>query len=240
MSSIRGSATVAGQDIFTPSATPTADLGAKIEDSQGRVLRYIKAGEEIIRGKCVVAPAYVANHIGRDVNTASIGDETVTVSIGGTVLTAGQYDGGFLGIVDDDGEGITYEIDTVEASSGGSEDVVVKLKDPIKVAFNANTTVDLHPSLYNECVDSTAITDTAVGIAPNTFASGYFGWVVSHGIVSALANATLNASVQLTPGTGGGVDEFDDVSDPIAAQHIGNAREDGVSGEHPLIYVDID
>ena len=240
MSSIRGSATVSGQDVFTESETPQADLGAKIEDSQGRVLRYIKAGEAITRGECVVAPAYVANHMGLAVNTAVIGDETVTVTLGGTVLSAGQYDGGFLNVVDDTGEGITYEIIEVEASTAGSEDVVVTLKDPIKVAFGADATVDLHPNLYNNCVDSAAVTDLAVGIAPNSFTSGYYGWVVSHGAVGALANDTLTTYVQLTPGTSGGVDELADVTDPVAAFSIGYAIEDGVSGEHPLIYVNID
>jgi len=230
-------ATVAGQDVWTNSAVPLADVGTVMLDSQGRELRYVKVGgSDVLVANLMSAPANKTNHHGMAVNTAAIGDETVTVTLGATAATLNEYAGGFLNVVDDTGEGYTYEVLSHPAADSAAT-LVVTLKDPIKLAFGADATVDLVHNAFNGVIVAATSTDKPVGVTIVPLSAGYFGWLVKNGQTSCLAEATLTLGAELEAGTGGGVDELSDVTDPVVVTSVGYARVAGTSAEHPLIDV---
>jgi len=237
MSSIKGMATVAGHDVFTASALPMNDIGTVMLDSQGRELRYIKNGAvALLTARLVSAPANLTNHHAMAVDTPAIAATTLTVTLGATAAVLNEYAGGFLNVVDDTGEGYTYEVLSHPAADSAAT-LVVTLKDPIKVAFGASATVDLVHNPFNGVIAAATATDLPVGVTVVPIPVNNFGWVVKSGQTACLAEATLTLGAQLEAGTAGGVDELNDVSDPILKVFVGYAHVAGVSGEHPLINV---
>lgn len=242
MSSINAFLGIAGANVLETSAIDEHGVGTLAIDSQGRLCRWAKAGAAAItRGKLQLAPARKTNHDNNECNTASIGDTTVTVTLGGTAAVANEYSMGSLVVVDDTGEGIAYQIDSHPAADANAT-LVVTLREPIKVAFGANTTVSLMHNTWNGVVEGTSSTAQPAGIAANNVAIAQFGWLITNGIAPALADETLTVGAQLTAGTSvaGAVEESDDDTTPLTDNYVGWAVVAGVDTEYRPIQVSID
>src|SRR4051812_40365961 len=98
------------QDARQVSATQLHKLGAVAETADGRVFRYAAAGAvNLAAGKLNNPVAAVANHTNIAVATAAaVGDRSVNVTLGATATTSGQYDGGYLVVIDVAGQGSAY------------------------------------------------------------------------------------------------------------------------------------
>ena len=79
-------------------------IGTKGLMPDGRVFRYSKAAEAITAGLMCQNSLAIANH-DMDLVTAAaaVGASTITVTLGGTAVTADQYKGGTIYVNDDAG-----------------------------------------------------------------------------------------------------------------------------------------
>lgn len=116
-------------------------VGSKFETSDGREFVIVQnAGTALVSGVMVQAPAQIANHQNLVTSTQAVGDKTVTVTLGGTAVTANQYAGGYLCFNAGGGQGQTLKIASHPAQTGTTSTVVLTLEDALTVATVTSTT----------------------------------------------------------------------------------------------------
>jgi len=229
-------------DVYAVSTTPKARVGAVVTDIYGDRYRYVKAGEALSAGYLAVSPAPLTTAIHNvDVNTAAIGDKTVTVTAGAEAVAADQLSGGVLTVNSGTAIGDSYPIignDAISASGGA---MIVRLGAPIHTAFGASDKVTISINPANGVLHDTSSTLQPVGICVNDIASGSFGWVKTWGVIGALADETITLGAWVTSGTStaGAVEEMDDVTAPVTDNLVGYAVVAGVDAEVRPIFVTI-
>lgn len=216
-------------------------LGSKGVTDDGRTYRYSQAaGTALAPGKLVVAPDITTNHEGIAVNKFAIGDRTITVSLAGTGISSNEYDEGFVFIIDDAGQGIMYAIKNIPDSDSGSEDIVITLAEPIRVAAVDNTTVTLYRNKYRDVVVSdTNQVDLPVGVPNVTITGDSYGWLQTGGPCSILVDSNdTTPGEQITNGNSdaGAVETRNTVAEPVVGiQPIGDNSDVGEYGIYELL-----
>ena len=155
--------------------------GSVFETSDGREFVLVQnAGSALAQGKLVQGPAAIANHLGlATVSNTAIGDTTITVTLGGTAVTANQYAGGFLITTEGTGAGQTLKIKSHPAQSTTTGNVVITLEDPIQVATaSASTKASLSLNPYGSA-NGADVTSSGVIICPTTLTGQIIGVSVS-------------------------------------------------------------
>lgn len=242
MAKLTSGAPAAAVNIKGNDASPSHKIGERIETADGRMFRYCYAGATaLVPGKVYDAPTQVSNHTNIAVAAAAaIGATSVTVTLGATAATLNQYAGGYLVVNDVTGEGYTYAIKSNPAADASASLVLtLEADDPIRVALTTSSEVSLVPNPYNGLVIH-ATTEVAipVGIAVTAITANYYGWVQTHGVVSALHNdntAIGQSVVASDTTTAGGVEVGDGIL-PV----IGYAIATGVATEYNPIFLTID
>ena len=242
---LSGNPTVFGIDPFSIGTTPLHPLGSKGITADGRIFRYAKAGStNIATGKLCIAADIVANHEDRAFATAgAVGDTSVSISIGGTAITANQYDEGYLAIIDDTGEGHVHKIISHGTSSAGSENVTFFISPGLEEATTTSTTVTLIRNLYSGVLISDGSqADIPVGVTPIALTGDNYGWLQTGGIASVLtdtgAQATQGHPVTIGGTSSGGLTEHDAATEPIVGYApVGVAP---TSGEHNPYFLTLD
>jgi len=214
-------------------------LGVKGVTSDGRIYRYAQnAGTKITLGKLAVAPDITALHEDRDVNTFAVGDTSITVTLGATAITGNEYEEGFVNITDETGQGIMYKIANCPAT-GASEDVVIRLAEPIRVAAVAATTVTLYRNKYRDIVvsDGNQI-DMPVGVPNVDLPANYYGWIQTGGPCSILVDTndtTATQGITIGDTEAGAVETRDAIAEPIVGiQPAGDNADAGEYGVYEL------
>ena len=81
-------------------------LSTRMVLPDGRVYYYGQADGAITSGKVCQSAVGIANHdMDLAVNTASAGDKSLTVTVGGTAVTEEEYKDGYVYVNDGTGEG---------------------------------------------------------------------------------------------------------------------------------------
>lgn len=215
-----------GQDLFTSSAVQNHDLGAKVMTSDGRGFRYAKAGELLVKGTLLQAPAEITNHQGLTPSAASAGATSVSVTLGGTAATANQYAGGYAVVTTTPDIGGCYRIKSHPAQTSTSGAVVLTLEDPIQVAWTSATRVDLVLNSFNGVViNPTSASSSPVGVAVNAIASGEYGWIQTSGSAPILSDggSTVGTNVSASNGTAGAVEAHVDAQARVGVAITGVA-----------------
>ena len=225
---------VTEQDIWSESEQPRFQLGMLAQTPDGRKYRYCKNGAAaLLKGKLLVSVLSEDNHSDIAVNTAEIGDTSVTVTLGATAVLANQYSEGLLVVNDDTGEGIAYGIKSHPASDG-SEDIIVELTEPIAIAFVAGTTVSLVENRYRDLVIATGgtQTDAPAGVPNIDVTAAYYFWAQVRGTCAVLMSATNNPTkgepCTIGEATDGSVSGRDAVAEPL----VGISLDTSVSAEY--------
>ena len=235
---------IGDQDLWVESVDPRAELGTKVKTTDGRIFRYARNGAvALTRGQLQIAPAGFLQddeHADIAVNTAAIGDETVTVTLGSVLVTANQYAGGYLVVNDDTGEGITYGIRSHPAADA-SASLVVTLSEPILIAFAAATTVTLVANKWNGVVISTTTqTNVPAGVPNINITISYYFWLQTGGVCSVLQSGTNTPTkgepVTIGEATSGSVSGRDSIAEP----EVGIGLDTAISGEYNPVYLTID
>lgn len=191
--------------------------GAKFDTSDGREFVLIQnGGTALASGNLIQGPVQIgANHTNLATSAAAIGDTTVTVTAGGTAITANQYQGGLVVFNAGTGIGQTLRIKS-HPSATSSGTCLLQLEDAIKVATSASdtkSTLVLAPygSQYGAdyrtsgcVVCPTTLTGPVIGVtvlpipATTTTALSY-GFIQTKGIVGCLNDANTAIGLDLMP-----------------------------------------
>lgn len=153
----------------TTDASLVTMTGARFDSADGREFVLIQnGGTALAAGKLVQGPVTIgANHTGLALSTAAIGAKTITATLGGTLATANQYQGGFLVISAGTGAGQTLRIASHPAGTS-SGTVVFTLEDALKVATDSSDskgTLVLNP--YG-APNGTDVTTSGCVVCPTT------------------------------------------------------------------------
>ena len=140
-------------------------------------------GTAIPSGVLVQGPASIgANHTGLAVIGLAaanpIGSTSITVTLGGTAVTANQYAGGFAVISAGTGIGQTFRIASHPAQSTTSGNVTLTLEDPLSVAITS--------------------ADSKVSLTLNPYGSGNGTDVTTHGVIISPAAGSSGPTIGVT------------------------------------------
>lgn len=158
--------------------------------------------------------ALIANHQGLTVTAVqafSVNGNvpaTVTVTLGGTAATAGQYAGGYAVIKSGTGLGQTLKIANNPAQATTTGALVVTLEDASSVALDTTSKVSLVPAHgFNTILNPATPSNVPCGIAlyaipASTTAIPQFGFLKCKGIVGAVSDASVaNVGNSVMPST---------------------------------------
>lgn len=181
------------QDARTVSTTKLHALGTVCETADGRVYRYALAGAtNLAAGLCNNAVAKVTNHTNIAVATAAaVGDRSVNVTLGATATTVGQYDDGYLAVIDSAGVGSVYRIagtPVIALSTSGR----IQLQEGIATALTTSSKVSLVPNVWA----NTVVTNNSVSLVNNgsnnvaALATNFY-WSQTAGMASVLSDGII-------------------------------------------------
>ena len=176
-------------------------LGTILELPDGREFKYaLNGGSAISSGKLASSAAMIGNH-DMDLTTAaaSVGDTSITVTLGGTAATKDQYADGYIYTNDGTGQGQIYRIASNPAADGSATlAVTLAANDPVAVACTATTLSGLVVNPYSGIVVSpTSITNRTLGVTATDIAANAYGFVQTKGLASVLVSGTVVAGEPL-------------------------------------------
>lgn len=230
---------LAGTDIFSEHQYQQHVLGQKGETADGRIFRYGKAGEAITIGRATQSPAIDTATITMAVTaTAAIGATSISFTHGATTSSANEYAEGYLTVSYGTGIGQTLKIKGHAAwTSGGAS--TVTLEDPLLVALDTTSKIDVAHNPWNGVLMDTSLVTTPTGIALHGFTSGYYGWFQTRGVVGVYSDATVAAGYAFAfdASVSGGIDV---PANDLQQFVLGNAIQAGAQGYDHQVYVMID
>ena len=197
----------------------SVEVGQKFTSQDGREFVLVQnGGTALVSGVLVQSPASIgANHTGLATATAAIGATQITVTLGGTAVTANQYAGGFAIISAGTGIGQTLRIASHPAQTSTSGTVVLTLEDPLSVATltsdsKTSLTLPQYGSRYGATfttsgvvVCPTTATGAVIGAtlypipASSTTACSY-GYIQTKGFIGILNGANTSIGLDVMPG----------------------------------------
>lgn len=194
------------QPITKQSVTQMEELDTIRYEQDGRVFAYAQAGtSNLAVGKLNTSSAPSANANNETLSatqSAAIGATKVTVTFGGAV-TADFYKDGYIYATDAAGEGHMYR---VAGHAAGTADVVVYLKDAIRVAWVASTTI--WSAIANRqsgiILGAASIVAPAAGVNPIVVTASYYFWNQVKGPAVCLLSGTVVIGDPLYPLTTAG------------------------------------
>lgn len=227
------------------SETPKHPVGTRAVTPDGRTFRYAKAGATaLVIANLQVQADLTAHH--EDIAFAaagSIGDDSISVTLGATAVTANEYDGGYVTVIDDTGEGYNYEIVSHGVSSG-SEAITVYIKPGLKAATTTSTTVTLVRNPYSAVVIATggSQADLPAGVTVRAVTAKYFCWLQTGGIASVLSSGTnvptAGQPITIGEADNGSVSERDAIAEPLVG--IALTGVNATADEHNPYFLTLD
>ena len=188
--------------------------GTRMVLPDGRVYYYGQTDGAQTAGAICQSAVGVANHdMDLATNTASAGDKSVTVTLGGTAATEDQYADGYLYINDGTGQGHNYKIrqhDAINSSASGT--INLYDGDAIAVGFEAATIAGLAKNPYKDfIVYPTTATGHAVGVAATDFDDDDYGWLQTWGPAAVLCDVAfvIGNHVRVSDNTAGSGEPLD-------------------------------
>lgn len=242
MSGFTGPLQLSTQDIYKISSTKLLRVGQVGATKDGRIFRYGLAGAvNLSAGKLVQQPAVVSAHQNIAVTTAAaVGDNTLTVTLGATATTAGQYDDGYVVGYDASGTGQTLLIQgtpVIALSTSGT----LSLANPVAIALSTSAKVNLELNPWAGTLISTTAdtTEFVVGVPNVAITAAYYGWFQTRGVAAVLTNGTITkgAGVIKSATTAGATDIE---ATATITQRVGTQIQTGTSTKYSTTYLTID
>jgi hypothetical protein len=186
------------QDLYTESAYQQQMLGQLYISPRGNKYRYVQAGgSALVTGNLLQEAVEDTNFRSMVVYAnAAIGATQVSVTLGGTAVTANYFDEGHLFVESSTGIGQAFRIKrhTVQTSTTGV--CTFTLDRPLKIALTTSSQVTVRKSAYDGVIQYPVTTQTggAVGVALYAMTASYFGWIQSGGDCPCLFDTGTNTS----------------------------------------------
>lgn len=196
----------------------TTQVGQKFQTDDNKTVVLVQnGGTALVSGVLVQSPASIgANHTGLTLSTAAIGATQITITAGGTLMTANQYAGGTLIISAGTGIGQTLKIVSHPAATS-SGTTVLTLEEPLSVAtltsdskgsltlpqYGSRNGTDFSTSGVIVCpvtATGAVIGATVSPIPASTATSASYGWIVTNGFVGILNGAGTAIGLDVMPG----------------------------------------
>ena len=190
-------------------------LGTRWDLSDGRevALGQASSATTVAPGYFYQNAALIGNHQGLAVTAVQAYSAngntpaTVTVTLGGTAATAGQYAGGFLVVQSSTGIGQTLKIANHPAQTLTSGALVVTLEDAPTTALTTSSVVNLIPATgFNVVISPAAasLTNTEFGVGLYAIPASSYGFFVTRGNTALVGvSAGVAAGSSLSVGTAG-------------------------------------
>lgn len=228
-------------------------VGTRWDLADGRevILASAGSGTTVAAGLLYQDAAIIANHQNLTVTAYQAYSANgnvpakVTVTLGGTAVTANQYAGGFVVVNDNNGEGQTLRIASHPAQSNTTGDVAITLEEGATVAITTASQVCLIPPHGANIIITpitTATNGAYVGISLYAFAASAYGFLVCKGITAALSDASepvVGTAIGASLATAGAVADVAYAGNVLTSSVIGNAVQTGVSTEYRAVYVNL-
>lgn len=199
-------------------ASLATQVGQRFNSGDYREFVLVQNGTvALVAGNLIQAPATIgANHTGLAVvANAAIGATAITVTLGGTLVTANQYQGGFVVISAGTGIGQTLRIASHPAATSVAN-VILTLEDPLSVAITSATskaslTLNPYGSQYGTTfatsgviISPTASTGASIGVTispiPATSATVLsYGFIQCKGAVACLNDSVTAVGLDVMP-----------------------------------------
>ena len=207
------------------------ELGQKLEYVDGRMFRLAKNGTPALDpGKLVIQEDPEANHTALVTTDVAIGATQVEVTLGGTLVTANQYQDGFLVVRT---AGIAYKIKSHPAQTNTTGKVVITLYEPLKVALaSAECDLVLH-ELSGVILSKADQLDIPAGVPLITVTIGYYFWIQRRSAAAIWMDEIIARGAGVTIGSSvpGAVELLDAAGEPL----IGHMIEAGVDTKYNLV-----
>lgn len=224
-------------------------VGTRWDLSDGREVILVKAGSgtTIAAGKLYQDAAIVANHQNIAVTAYQAYSANgnvpakVTVTLGATAATANQYAGGFVVVNDANGEGQTLRIASHPAADA-SASLVITLEEGATTALTTSSEVCLIPPHGKDVIiQPTTVTGAAVGVGLYTIAASAYGFLVSKGIVSGLAQGAIavGTPISASASVAGAFAQTPYATNLVTGAILGYANQAGVDTEYRSVYVNL-
>jgi len=189
--------TTLNQDLYNESQYPLHRLGQLAVDEWGNKFRYVQAGSTaLVTGHLLQEPAEDTNFRSMAVaSAAAIGATQITVTLGGTAVTANMFDGGELLVESSTGIGQKFRIlsHTVQTATNGS--CTFTIDRGLKIALTTSSQVSVRKNAYDGVIDHpTTPTGKPVGVALYAMTAAYHGWIQSGGDGAVLFDTGTNTS----------------------------------------------
>lgn len=219
------------QGLYEQSATQKEALDTVMTLIDGRTFAYSQAGAvALAAGKLTSSAVVDTNAVNIAVNTAVAGDTSLTVTFGGAV-TADFFKDGYLWTNDDTGEG---QFMGVKTHAAGTADVVIYLKDPVRVNFAADTTVSLSVNRQKlVLIAATTLDNIPAGVPPIAVTANYYFWNQVKGPCPVLTAGTVVKGNAVGPLTTAGAIAPAATNDVIG--HLGTVLCVNATTEYSLI-----
>jgi hypothetical protein len=212
--------------------------------SDGRTFYYCKNGTQAVSRPGVLMFAEQLVDTEEDTNLASAhaaGSKDITFTATGTV-TADEYAGGFLYVIDGGGKGQCHKIRSNEAISAASTGKVY-LYDEIVTALTTASDVVLIPNPFNGVNRTSSSKALCMGINMIPLTASYHFWLQTWGWAFPLRGDSLGGDTgdeQILISHASGQSVLATAGGGVGAQEIGNNvydSTDTTSGEWDLAYL---
>lgn len=218
-------------------------LGSRWDLSDGRevVLGNPATGTTVAEGKLYQNAALIGNHqnlVVAAVQAYSANGNVpakITVTLGGTAVTANQYAGGYLAVVDGAGEGQLLKIASHPAQSSTTGNVAITLEDGPSTAITTSSEVSLLPATGKDVIiHPTTASNSAFGLAMYPIAADAYGFFLVQGVGNALAYGApaVGTAISYSAGAAGAVSGTPYAGNVLTGAVLGQAAILGVSGEY--------
>lgn len=219
-------------------------LGSRWDLEDGREVKLVLAGaSNLAAGKVMTAAVNIANHQNLTVTAVQAYSNngnvpaTVTVTLGGTAATAGQYAGGYAIVTSGTGLGQTLQISNNPAQATTTGSLVVTLADGPNTALDTSSKISLIPNPGKGVIisDHTAL-QQPVGVTLYAITAANYGYIISHGINACLNDGglTTGSAVSTSNGVDGAVE-----NGVIAQGFVGFAVIAGTDTQYQAIFVNL-
>jgi hypothetical protein len=173
----------------------TIQPGSPVITTDGKTFRLAKFAEQVLAGKMVQAPAIVADFenlvVSEDV---LVGDNKIKVTLVGTGVTAGEFEGATVVVTTEAGQGVHYTIKDHPAADPATE-LEITLEETVSVTMSGTLTeVSILANPYVDVINApTTLTNKVVGVAVTDAEAGEYGYVQTAGTAAVLADGAVAA-----------------------------------------------
>jgi hypothetical protein len=208
-------------DFYSSTAERLHNLGELVIDKWGRKFRYVQAGgSDLVTGDLIQEAAEVTNFRSMVVQAASApGDKTIAITLGGTAVTANQFDEGDLTIESAAGIGQNFKIISHDVQTSTTGTCIFTVDRPVETALTTSSQASVRKSSYDGVIQwPVTPTGAPVGVAIFIVADTEYGWIQSGGDVSVLFDNQDNTAADDV-----GIVPSEDVAGSVSAAQAADA-----------------